>query len=206
MMETCYVEETSEEMRRYERHDASLSYSIVLNGAETGGAEGDPPVLMSHTRDIGAGGMALLVPSLPFMYRYMLGSDCTLRFTLHLPDGPIHIEAVPVYDRPLNEGDMDLGFIVTGYIEIESTPRQYERYEKERAESACLIGVRIKKMSESDRAYYSQYIDILEIERSMKILTDESDGDSALASDELPSGLASTASRPRHLTSAPYQF
>ena len=210
-METCYIEETSEDMRRFARHDASLSFSIALAGTETKGAEtnragGDPPMLVSHTRDVGAGGMALLVPSLPFMYRYLLGPDCTLRFTLHLPDAPVQIEAVPVYDRPLNEDDMDLGFIVTGPIEIESTPRQYERYEKQRADTGCLIGVRIRKMSESDHALYTEYIDILEIERSMKILTDEDDADSPYGSDALPSGLPVTDSRPRHMAAVHYKY
>ncbi|HEX8773860.1 MAG TPA: hypothetical protein VF735_09630 [Pyrinomonadaceae bacterium] len=184
MTETCYIDETQEELQQFirqeelrqsTRHDASLSFSIPLIGAETGSLMDEPPQLVSHTSDVGAGGMALLVPSLPFMYRYLLTPDCTLRFTLHLPDEPIQIEAVPIYDRPLNEEDMSLGFMVSGRIEIEATPLQYERYEKAGSEMGCLIGVRIKKMNDRDRERYQDYLDILEIERNITILTDEDD-------------------------------
>jgi hypothetical protein len=190
MTETCFLDEIQEDTRQFLRHDASLSFSIPLIAAESGSSVADaPPLLVSHTSDVGAGGMALLIPSLPFMYRYLLGPDYTLRFTLHLPDGPIQLEAAPIYDRPLQDEDMNLGFIVTGRIEIEATPRQYERYEKESAEVGCLIGVRIKKMSEHDRALYQEYLDILEIERSIKILTDED----AIAEDEVTDSAAPAA-------------
>jgi hypothetical protein len=194
-----------EEARQFIRHDASLSFSIPLIGAETGNALDEPPLLVSHTSDVGAGGIALLVPSLPFLYRYLLGPDSTLRFTLHLPEGPIQIEANPIYDRPLNDSDLSLGFMVTGRIEIEATPRQYERYEKQGSEVGCLIGVRIKKMSEDDRERYLEYLDILEIERNMKILTDDGD---AISLDEMERSadgarsFASTAASGMHYSSA----
>ncbi|HEY6189905.1 MAG TPA: hypothetical protein VIW80_19785 [Pyrinomonadaceae bacterium] len=218
MTETCYIDETQdelqqfvrqEELRQCTRHDASLSFSIDLIGAETGSRMDEPPQLVSHTSDVGAGGMALLVPSLPFMYRYLLTPDCTLRFTLHLPDEPIQIEAIPVYDRPLNEEDESLGFMVSGRIEIESTPRQYERYEKDGPEMGCLIGVRIKKMNDQDRERYQEYLDILELERNIKILTDE---DEAASSDEMksdepsPQSFAQAASTPYYHTAAPYEY
>jgi hypothetical protein len=202
MIETCCIDETPEDLRRYARHDASLSYSIPLVGVETNGAGSEPPMLVSHTSDVGAGGMALLVPSLPFMYRYLMSGDCTLRFTLHLPDASIHIEANPVYDRPLNDEDMNLGFIVTGPIVIESTPGQYERYEKRQPDAACLIGVRIKKMSDSDHALYTEYLDILEIERSIKILTDDSDALPAATTEEMLDTLSLYDSHSYHLAAA----
>ena len=197
MTETCYTDETQEELQQFirqeelrqsTRHDASLSFSISLFGAETGSSMDEPAQLVSHTSDVGAGGMALLVPSLPFMYRYLLTPDCTLRFTLHLPDEPIQIEAIPIYDRPLNEGDESLGFMVSGRIEIEDTPRQYERYDKVGYGMGCLIGVRIKKMDERDRERYQDYLNILELERNITILTDEDD---AMESDEIKRGAAS---------------
>jgi hypothetical protein len=215
MTETCYFEEMEmeEDLREFVRHDASLSFSIPLIADEThaGGTTmpQEPPQLVSHTRDVCAGGMALLIPSLPFMYRYLLSPDYTLRFTLHLPDGPIRIEATPIYDRPIQEEDMNLGFVVNGRIEIEATPRQYERYEKAGAELGCLIGVRIKRMSEHDRARYQEYLDILEIERSIRILTDDDEGVSA---DEVrhavatPASFASTAAQPRYNPAAPYEY
>lgn len=170
MIETCYMDELTSENRQYVRHDATLSFSIPLIGAEDYGASGDPPMLVSHTCDVGAGGMALLVPSLPFLYRYLLRPDLTLNFALHLPDGPINIEAVPVYDRPLADEDMNLGFIVTGRIEIEATPHQYERHEKAGSGICCLVGVRIKKLSADDQARYMEYLEMMELERSMMAL------------------------------------
>src|SRR3954469_3713864 len=167
MIETCFIDETSEELRQDIRHDATLSFSIALNGVESYGAADDQPMLVSHTCDVGAGGIALLIPSLPFLYRYLLNPDCTLRYILHLPDGPINIEATPVYDRPLNDDDMNLGFIVNGRIEIEYTPRQYERYEKAGSQFGCLIGVRIKRMSDQDLERYMQYLEMIELQRSI---------------------------------------
>ncbi|HEX8136739.1 MAG TPA: hypothetical protein VF544_04025 [Pyrinomonadaceae bacterium] len=217
MVETCDIDEMidgmQEDLREFTRHDASLSFSIPLIADEAQGmATGEQPQLVSHTRDVCAGGMALLIPSLPFMYRYLLGPDYTLRFTLHLPDGPIRIEAAPIYDRPLKDEDMNLGFAINGRIEIEATPRQYERYEQEGASLGCLIGVRIKQMSERDRTRYQEYLDILEIERSIKILTDETD---EVSEDELkqsasvavaePVRFATPTSRALYHT-APYEY
>jgi len=198
-METCFIDDTREELRQYTRHDATLSFSIALNGAESNGAADEPPMLVSHTCDVGAGGMALLIPSLPFLYRYLLNPDCTVRFTLHLPDGPINIEATPVYDRPLNDEDMNLGFIVSGRIEIEYTPRQYERYEKSGTQFGCLIGVRIKKISDDDLERYMQYIEMMELQRSIMILTPEEEADTDADSNVVrPSQFAQTDVRTRH--------
>jgi hypothetical protein len=218
MIETCdldeMIDEREEDLREFTRHDASLSFSIALIAAEAHGtATDEPPQLVSHTSDVCAGGMALLIPSLPFMYRYLLSPDYTLSFALHLPDGPVQIEAVPIYDRPLQDDDMNLGFAINGHIEIEAMPRQYERYEKENAGFGCLIGVRIKNMSEHDRALYQEYLDILEFERSIKILTDESEQvsadevrQSATAAAAPPARFASASSRPLYHTAAPYEY
>jgi hypothetical protein len=196
MIETCDIDETCDELREEIRHDATLSFSIALIGADSNGAADETPMLVSHTCDVGAGGMALLIPSLPFLYRYLLNPDCTVRFTLHLPDGPINIEATPVYDRPLNDDDMNLGFIVNGRIEIEYTPRQYERYEKPVAQFGCLIGVRIKRISDADLERYMQYLEMIELQRSIMILTNEDDTDSVAGSvDVPPSVFAQTAAR-----------
>jgi hypothetical protein len=218
MVETCeideMIDEMQEELREFTRHDASLSFSIPLIADEAqAAAMGEQPQLVSHTRDVCAGGMALLIPSLPFMYRYLLGPDYTLRFTLHLPDGPIQLEAAPIYDRPLKDEDMNLGFAINGRIEIEATPRQYERYEQQSAGIGCLIGVRIKQMSERDRTRYQEYLDILEIERSIKILTDETDEvledevkQSAPVTVAEPVRFATPTSRPLYHTTAPYEY
>lgn len=199
MMETCFIEDSREDLRQYTRHDATLSFSIALNGAGTNGAADEQPMLVSHTCDVGAGGMALLIPSLPFLYRYLLNPDCTMRFTLHLPDGPINIEATPVYDRPLSDEDMNLGFIVNGRIEIEYTPRQYERYEKSTSQFGCLIGVRIKKINDEDLERYMQYLEMIELQRSIMILTPEEETDEVADTNVLrPAVFAQADTRTRH--------
>ncbi len=213
MIETCYMDEINNENRQFVRHDATLSFSIPLIGAEAYNTAGDPPMLVSHTCDVGAGGMALLIPSLPFLYRYLLRPDLTLNFVLHLPDGPINIEAVPVYDRPLADEDMNLGFIVTGRIEIEATPNQYERHEKAGSGLCCLVGVRIKKLSDSDQARYTQYLEMMELERcmmelegSIMILSGESDASYIEESPVMASGFASTDSRAGHMAAAHAEY
>lgn len=176
MVTAFEMNESQAELRDSLRHDANLSFSIPLVCEPHGQEAGEQHVLVSHTRDIGDGGLALFVPSLPFAYRYLISSDYTIRFTLDLPSAPVEIEAVPIYDRPVSEDDMDMGFIVSGPIEIKAIPSQYERYEKDGRELGCLLGVRIKRMSESDRALYQEYLNELEFARSIKILPpDESD-------------------------------
>lgn len=160
-------EENLEEMGS----DACLSFSIPLanTGADAGGGL-EPPMLLSYTREVGPDCLELLVPSLPFLYRYLLNSDFTLRFELNLPCGPISIEGVPTYDKPLAESDTDIGYIVTGgEIEIKGIAPQYMRHEKDSTEMERLIGVRIKKMSDGDRKLYDEYLQSLADECPMLV-------------------------------------
>lgn len=142
------------------RHDVSLSFSIPLLCSEAEQAAGhERPVLLSYTRSICDDTIELLVPSLPFVYRYLMTSDFSLRFTLSLPDADIEIEAMPIYDKPLDEGDTDIGYMLTGdEIEIEAIPLQYVRHEKDETEMTRLVGVRIKRMRDADRALYNSFL------------------------------------------------
>ncbi len=148
------------------RHDVSLSFSIPLLCSDAELSTGhERPVLLSYTRAITGETLELLVPSLPFVYRYLMTSDFTLRFALTLPDATIEIEATPIYDKPLDDGDTDIGYILTGdEIEIEAIPLQYVRHEKDETEMTRLVGVRIKKMRDEDRALYNSYIESLNAE------------------------------------------
>lgn len=136
-----------------------LPFSVPL--AQAGPcARRDAPVLLSYTRLVGTEEMELLVPSLPFVYRYLLGGDFTLRFTLELPAGPVEVLASPVYDKPLRDDETDIGYIVTGdQVEIKATPRQYERYDRAETEMACLLGVRVKEMSLRDRMLLRKHLE-----------------------------------------------
>lgn len=153
------------------RHDVSLSFSIPLlcPGPEAGAGH-ERPVLLSYTRAITDETLELLVPSLPFVYRYLMTSDLSLRFTLALPTGSIEIEAIPVYDKPLDDNDTDIGYILTGdEIEIEAIPLQYVRHEKDETEMTRLVGVRIRRMSDADRALYDAFLQSLSVEQPLLI-------------------------------------
>lgn len=149
-------------------YDSCLSFSIPLAGTGVGDGPMDPPMLLSYTREVSTDCLELLIPSLPFLYRYLLNSDFTLRFELNLPSGTIRIEGIPTYDKPLAEGDTDIGYIVTGdEVEIKAISPQYMRHEKDSTEMERLIGVRIKSMSERDRALYDKYLNDLTDEQPM---------------------------------------
>jgi hypothetical protein len=85
-----------------------------------------------YTVDISESGLALVVPSLRIGDTYLTDSKCKLRIVLlNLPTGEVEIEAAPV------------------------------RYEELRGGEGHLIGVRITRISEEDRARFIQYLSTL---------------------------------------------
>lgn len=167
-------------------HEACLQFSVPLVNYEAGARRG-APTLLSYTRMIGTDTLELLVPSLPFAYRYLVDGDFTLRFTLTLPAETVEIVAAPVYDKPLGTGETDMGYIVTGErVEIEAMPPQYERYDRGETEMACLLGVRIKEMSGRDRTLYKNCIEEMLAEEptlvgQVTILPDDEEAELAFA-------------------------
>ena len=88
--------------------------------------------LEGHTRDVSANGLALILPAIRIGERYLTGDSHLLRITLRLPDASIQIQGVPV---------------------------RYEHLDEEGAEeTGYLIGVRIKEMSDQDRALFDEYL------------------------------------------------
>ena len=86
-----------------------------------------------YTKDISESGLALVVPSLRIGDTYLTDSKCKLRIVLlNLPTGEVEIEAAPV------------------------------RYEELEGGAGHLIGVRITRISEDDRARFNQYLNTLE--------------------------------------------
>jgi len=85
-----------------------------------------------YTRDISETGLALVVPSLRIGDTYLTDSKCKLRIVLlNLPTGQVEIEASPVRYEELDEG------------------------------AGHLIGVRILKIKDEDRARLTQYLETL---------------------------------------------
>ena len=86
-----------------------------------------------YTRDISDAGLALVVPSLRIGDTYLTDSKCKLRIVLlNLPTGEVEIEAAPVRYEELDEG------------------------------AGHLIGVRITRISDDDRARFIKYLNTLE--------------------------------------------
>lgn len=83
------------------------------------------------TFDLSANGMALIVPSITLDEHHLVGENRSLRVQLELPSGPVEMQVSPV---------------------------RYERLEENNSDPGYLIAVKILKMSEDDRARYSDYI------------------------------------------------
>lgn len=90
-----------------------------------------PAALEGHTRDLSACGLAVVLPAIRIGERYLTGDTHVLRITLKLPTASVQIQGVPVRYEQLDEDDED-----TGYF----------------------IGVRIKEMSDKDRALFDEYL------------------------------------------------
>jgi c-di-GMP-binding flagellar brake protein YcgR len=84
-----------------------------------------------YTRDISESGLALIVPSLRVADTYLTESNCKLRIVL------------------LN--------LPTGELEIEATPVRHQ----ELGDGEHLIGVRITRISDNDRARLVQFLSTL---------------------------------------------
>lgn len=90
-----------------------------------------PAALEGHTRDVSTCGLALVLPAIRMGERYLTGDGSLLRVTLRLPDGSIQIHAVAARYERLGEEDPDTGY---------------------------LLGVRIKEMTDPDRALFEDYL------------------------------------------------
>lgn len=115
--------------RRSPRYRVHLRVTLTLVDTKVrrNGAARRPSVLEGHTRDISASGLALILPAIRIGERYLTGQDQILDITLEHEDGPINLHASPV---------------------------RYERLDESDAEKGYLIGVRIKEMSDDDRARF----------------------------------------------------
>ena len=121
---------------RYTTHlEAALILTVSLNeGGKKSNAEAAPLRLAGYTRDISESGLALIVPAIHIGGQYLTNQSRTLDITLKLPTGPIQLQAAPARYSPLEEDAKD-----TGYI----------------------IGVRITKIGERERAQYKAYLEKL---------------------------------------------
>ena len=90
--------------------------------------------LKGYTRDISGDGLAIVVPSIHIEGHYLVGEGRTLVVELQLPDGPVHINIVPV---------------------------RYERMDEDETATGYLIGSRITEINDPDRKRFMAYIGTL---------------------------------------------
>ena len=84
-----------------------------------------------HTRDVSPNGMALVVPRITLGEHHLVGENRGLNLKLRLP---------------------------SGLVEMLATPVRYERLEDDQDETGYLIAVKILRMSDNDRARFSEYV------------------------------------------------
>ena len=89
-----------------------------------------PAALEGHTRDLSSCGLALILPAIRIGERYLTGDAHVLRITLRLPAASVQIHAVVARYERLPDEDPDIGY---------------------------LVGVRIKEMTDKDRALFEDY-------------------------------------------------
>ena len=114
--------------RQCVRLDFSLSLAPVtksLNGTRRISS------MDGHTLDLGANGLALIVPQITLGEHHLVGENRFLNLKLQLPGGPVELQAAPV---------------------------RYERLEEHESETGYLIAVKIVDMPDDDRARFSEYV------------------------------------------------
>jgi hypothetical protein len=124
--------EINNERRASPRRSIKLEFRVLLVATKTS-AEGEEQMLplIGYTRDISESGLALLVSAKSMSVLYNLSETYTLQLVLTLPLGPVDLEVTPVRYQHINEGTSG---------------------------SYILIGARITKISDEDRARLSEYL------------------------------------------------
>jgi hypothetical protein len=124
--------EINNERRASPRHSIKIEFRVLLVARKTS-VEGEEQMLplIGYTRDVSESGLALLVSAKSMSVLYSLGEAYTLQLVLQLPTGPIELEVTPARYQHVNEGS---------------------------AGSHVLIGARITKISDEDRARFSEYL------------------------------------------------
>ena len=121
--------------RRSPRRGARFAARLPLSVSPLGEAEGFDPSQRSSlsglTRDLSARGLTLLLPAMRIGSRYLTDAAGYLAVKVEMPSGPVCLLASPARFEHLPEGDEGYGY---------------------------LLGVRIVRMSDSDRATYHSYL------------------------------------------------
>lgn len=125
-----FVGERRHAPRRPVRLPVSVSLAPRENGSRGHAAKRS---LSGHTCDLSATGLGLVLPSVRIGDRYLTGDGRTVHVALELPEGTVHLRAIPM---------------------------RYERLDdpEAAAETGYLVGVHILEMDAPDRALFFDYV------------------------------------------------
>lgn len=114
------------------RHKTRLQCRLMFPSAETpAGTRWQPRPLVGYTRDISASGIAVIVADIGTAYGPLTEMSSRILAELELPSGKIEVEVSPARMERLEHGQEDAGF---------------------------LLGLHIRKINESLRARFEQYL------------------------------------------------
>ena len=117
--------------RRSPRLRVRLSFSLSICRNANGSGAPRERMLKGHTRDIGARGLALMVPQIHLDGHHLAAEERELRLKLELPGGPVSMVVVP---------------------------RRYEMVEESELGCRYLIGARITQIEGEDRERYLSFL------------------------------------------------
>jgi hypothetical protein len=129
-----YVGDRRRAPRRGARFAARLPLSVSPLGDVQDFDRDAPHPLSGLTRDLSARGLTLLLPAVRVGSRYLTDADGFLAVKVETPSGPVCMLAAPARFEQLSPPEEGYG---------------------------CLLGVRIIKMSDGDRASYLSYLKTL---------------------------------------------
>lgn len=84
-----------------------------------------------HTSDLSEDGLGLIVPAITLNEHHLVGENRSLNLKLELPVGPVEMQVAPV---------------------------RYESLEEHKSETGYLIGTKIVRMADEDRAKFAEYV------------------------------------------------
>ena len=149
-----YIGDRRRVLRRAARVQARLPVAVVPLDAGQDVSTDPARTLTGWTRDLSGTGLTLLLPAVRVGDRYLTDRDGYLGLRLDLPDGPLYLLAAPARFEQLAA-----------------------------AEYSFLLGARILKLGESERARYLAYLRTLAAQE--RRAADEARGDVATAAGQV---------------------
>ena len=122
---------SSVERRRAQRLnincEAELTANLSILDTEAP-SSADSLVFLGRTKDLSAGGLSFVLPSLRIDERFC-GEESRLRICLYLPAGSVQLEVMPVRCEPLNPDNTGKGYFIAAQIlSLDDQRDMYDSY------------------------------------------------------------------------------